>query len=59
MGICAMLRDRELAHERELVRVLRTALGSSETELARVRGELEAALRQNAALRLEQKGFER
>ena len=59
MGIFEVLRDRELTLERERVRVLRVALGTSETELARVRGELESALRENAALRQEQGGFER
>lgn len=56
MGLIARLRDRELAHERELVHVLRKALGQSETELQRVRRELETALRENAALKFEQAG---
>lgn len=62
MGLIARLRDRardrELAHERELVLVLREALGASEGELTRVRRELEAALRENAALRNEQAGLQ-
>lgn len=58
MGLIDRLQSlgRCLSHAEETASLLRSALTAAEYEIGRLRRELEAALRENAALRAEQAG---